>query len=262
MPNAPIPPRRTAVLLAVPTTLAALLIAISTMGFVPSRAAEVAIPPAPARVLSVSARVLIQPDPAAEPTATPTPTPAPVEAAPVAAPEPPAPAPVAAPTAARKTTSKATAAKTATAARTTQAKKTVAAQPVAAKTTAAPAPKPAPAKAAQPAGSGADYSLSVSGYCGEVSCVQKSVDSSSLAYIHIPGTGLTLIAGHRNGAAGVIGKFQVGDTIRVTGNGAGLYRITGLRTVARGTSSNQVPAGLAFQTCVGSQLRLAYATKI
>lgn len=115
------------------------------------------------------------------------------------------------------------------------------------------------------AGSGssgsADYTLYVGGYCADgASCAQSAVDSSPLAYIDYPGWGFSEIAGHNYGAGGVIASFRPGATVRVNGNGGGLYRITGLSYVAKGAS---IPGGgFVFQTCVGSQMVLAWATKI
>lgn len=117
-------------------------------------------------------------------------------------------------------------------------------------------------QAATPAAPSANWSLSVSGYCADWSCIQSSVDSNGAAYIVYPGTGLVEIAGHNYGSAGIIANFQPGQTVSITGNGAGLYQITGVVWTFKGATTADVPAGFAFQTCVGSQMKLAYATKI
>lgn len=112
------------------------------------------------------------------------------------------------------------------------------------------------------AAAGATWSLTADGYCADWGCIQSSVDSSGAAYIIYPNTGLVEIAGHNYGPAGIIARFNVGDTVQVYGNGAGLYRVTGIVWTFKGASTSDVPAGFAFQTCVGSQMKLAYATKI
>ena len=109
---------------------------------------------------------------------------------------------------------------------------------------------------------GPDYTLYVPGFCGEESCVQSSVDSTSIALISIPWAGLTLVAGHSYGPAGIVANFTPGDTVRVDGNAAGLYRVTSTMSVPYGTNSSQIPSGFAFQTCVGNMLYLVYATQI
>lgn len=110
--------------------------------------------------------------------------------------------------------------------------------------------------------SAATYTLNVSGYCGESSCVQSVVDNNPVAYIDYAGWGLSEIAGHNYGAAGIIANFQPGQTVRVYGTGAGLYQITSVVWTFKGASVTDVPSGFAFQTCVGSKMKLAYATKI
>lgn len=116
---------------------------------------------------------------------------------------------------------------------------------------------------ASSAPAGADYTLNVSGYCGDGGqCAQSSVDSNPLAYIVYPNNGLSEIAGHNYGSAYVIASFRPGTTVRVYGNGAGLYRVNSLVYVSKNVTAADVPSGFAFQTCVGSQMVLAYASKI
>lgn len=106
-----------------------------------------------------------------------------------------------------------------------------------------------------------DWNLAVDGYCGEWSCIQSAVDSSDLAYIDF-GIGLVEIAGHSHGPAGVIAKMSVGDTVAVSGHGAGTYRIVSQVVVPKQTPINGVPEGMAFQTCVGDQLLLQYVESV
>lgn len=111
----------------------------------------------------------------------------------------------------------------------------------------------------------AGYALSVGGYCADgASCAQSSVDSHSLAYIAYPGWNFTEIAGHNYGAAGIIQKFRAGDTVKVSGHGAGTYRITRIVEVAKNSTVDKVPEGFAFQTCLSgtNKMVLAYATKV
>ena len=71
-----------------------------------------------------------------------------------------------------------------------------------------------------------------------------------------------MIAGHNYGEAGVISNFTPGDIIKVTGNGAGLYRITHTQWMEYTTDVQQVGGQFAFQTCVGSKMLHAYAVRI
>lgn len=105
---------------------------------------------------------------------------------------------------------------------------------------------------------GATYYMYVSGYCGNSGCAQSAVDNNVLAYIDF-GTGLYEIAGHVNSQ---ISSLNVGNTVRVTGSGAGLYRVTSIVWTFKGATTSDVPSGFAFQTCVGSQMKLAYAQRI
>lgn len=105
---------------------------------------------------------------------------------------------------------------------------------------------------------GATYYMYVSGYCGDSGCAQSAVDNNALAYIDY-GTGLYEIAGHVNSQ---ISSLNVGNTVRVTGSGAGLYQVTSIVWTFKGASTSDVPSGFAFQTCVGSQMKLAYAQRI
>lgn len=105
---------------------------------------------------------------------------------------------------------------------------------------------------------GATYYMYVSGYCGNSGCAQSAVDNNVLAYIDY-GSGLSEIAGHVNSQ---ISSLNVGNTVRVTGSGAGLYQVTSIVWTFKGASTSDVPSGFAFQTCVGSQMKLAYAQRI
>ena len=105
---------------------------------------------------------------------------------------------------------------------------------------------------------GATYYMYVSGYCGNSGCAQSAVDNNVLAYIDF-GTGLYEIAGHVNSQ---ISSLNVGNTVRVTGSGAGLYQVTSIVWTFKGATTSDVPSGFAFQTCVGSQMKLAYAQRI
>ena len=109
---------------------------------------------------------------------------------------------------------------------------------------------------------GYNYLLNVSGYCdGGWDCAQTAVNSYSLSYIYYA-PNFQMIAGHNYGEAGVIANFAPGDIIKVTGNGAGLYRITHTQWMEYTTDVQQVGGQFAFQTCVGSKMLHAYAVKI
>lgn len=110
--------------------------------------------------------------------------------------------------------------------------------------------------------SGYNYLLNVSGYCdGGWDCAQAAVNSYSLSYIYYA-PNFQMIAGHNYGEAGVISNFTPGEIIKVTGNGAGLYRITHTQWMEYTTDVQQVGGQFAFQTCVGSKMLHAYAVKI
>lgn len=109
---------------------------------------------------------------------------------------------------------------------------------------------------------GYNYLLNVSGYCdGGWDCAQAAVNSYSLSYIYYA-PNFQMIAGHNYGEAGVIANFAPGDVIKVTGNGAGLYRITHTQWMEYTTDVQQVGGQFAFQTCVGSKMLHAYAVRI
>lgn len=109
---------------------------------------------------------------------------------------------------------------------------------------------------------GYNYLLNVSGYCdGGWDCAQAAVNSYSLSYIYYS-PNFQMIAGHNYGEAGVIANFTPGDVIKVTGNGAGLYRITHTQWMEYTTDVQQVGGQFAFQTCVGSKMLHAYAVRI
>lgn len=109
---------------------------------------------------------------------------------------------------------------------------------------------------------GYNYLLNVSGYCdGGWDCAQTAVNSYSLSYIYYA-PNFQMIAGHNYGEAGVIANFAPGDVIKVTGNGAGLYRITHTQWMEYTTDIQQVGGQFAFQTCVGSKMLHAYAVRI
>jgi hypothetical protein len=114
----------------------------------------------------------------------------------------------------------------------------------------------------QPQSPGYNYLLNVSGYCdGGWDCAQAAVNSYSLSYIYYA-PNFQMIAGHNYGEAGVIANFTPGDVIKVTGNGAGLYRITHTQWMEYTTDVQQVGGQFAFQTCVGSKMLHAYAVRI
>lgn len=107
-----------------------------------------------------------------------------------------------------------------------------------------------------------NYLLNVSGYCdGGWDCAQAAVNSYSLSYIYYA-PNFQMIAGHNYGEAGVIANFTPGDIVKVTGNGAGLYRITHTQWMEYTTDVQQVGGQFAFQTCVGSKMLHAYAVRI
>ncbi len=109
------------------------------------------------------------------------------------------------------------------------------------------------------------YSLNADGYCGSTSCIQSSVDRSNLSYIDYRkmGVNLQVFAGHNYKSSGVtIAKLRTGDTVKVSGNGSGTYKVTRIVEVAKGSSTAAVPKGVAFQTCVGNKLRLVYVSKV
>lgn len=125
-----------------------------------------------------------------------------------------------------------------------------------------PAGESADAGSPQPQSLGYNYLLNVSGYCdGGWECAQAAVNSYSLSYIYYA-PNFQMIAGHNYGEAGVISNFTPGEIIKVTGNGAGLYRITHTQWMEYTTDVQQVGGQFAFQTCVGSKMLHAYAVKI
>lgn len=110
--------------------------------------------------------------------------------------------------------------------------------------------------------SGYDYALDVPGYCGGGwDCAQAAVNSMSLSYVYYA-PNFSIIAGHNYGPAGVIANFRPGTVVKVTGNGAGLYRVTHTHWMQYTTDYQQVHGAFAFQTCVGDQILHAYAERI
>mgnify|MGYP001006739872 CR=1 FL=1 len=109
---------------------------------------------------------------------------------------------------------------------------------------------------------GYDYLLNVPGYCGGGwECAQEAVNSTTLSYVYYS-PNFSIIAGHNYGPAGVIANFTPGTIVKVTGNGAGLYRITRTHWMSYSTDVQKVYGQFAFQTCVGSQILHAYAERI
>ena len=109
---------------------------------------------------------------------------------------------------------------------------------------------------------GYDYLLNVPGYCGGGwECAQEAVNSTTLSYVYYA-PNFSIIAGHNYGPAGVIANFTPGTIVKVTGNGAGLYRITHTHWMSYSTDVQKVYGQFAFQTCVGSQILHAYAERI
>lgn len=116
--------------------------------------------------------------------------------------------------------------------------------------------------ATQQQDSGYDYALDVPGYCGGGwDCAQAAVNSMSLSYVYYA-PNFSIIAGHNYGPAGVIANFRPGTVVKVTGNGAGLYRVTHTHWMQYTTDYQQVHGAFAFQTCVGDQILHAYAERI
>lgn len=110
--------------------------------------------------------------------------------------------------------------------------------------------------------SGYDYTLDVPGYCGGGwDCAQAAVNSMSLSYVYYA-PNFSIIAGHNYGPAGAIANFRPGTVVKVTGNGAGLYRVTHTHWMQYTTDYQQVHGAFAFQTCVGDQILHAYAERI
>ena len=106
------------------------------------------------------------------------------------------------------------------------------------------------------------YTLDVPGYCGGGwDCAQAAVNSMSLSYVYYA-PNFSIIAGHNYGPAGVIANFHPGTVVKVTGNGAGLYRVTHTHWMQYTTDYQQVHGVFAFQTCVGDQILHAYAERI
>ena len=116
--------------------------------------------------------------------------------------------------------------------------------------------------ATQQQDSGNDYALDVPGYCGGGwDCAQAAVNSMSLSYVYYA-PNFSIIAGHNYGPAGVIANFRPGTVVKVSGNGAGLYRVTHTHWMQYTTDYQQVHGAFAFQTCVGDQILHAYAERI
>lgn len=112
------------------------------------------------------------------------------------------------------------------------------------------------------ANGGANHSIIVTSSCESDDC-QSTVDLSPVSLITYPDADLTEFAGHNTGPASTIQTYEVGDTVRVWGYGAGVYRITQIVNTTKGATTDDVPSGLAFQTCLDDvNMRLAYATKI
>ena len=112
--------------------------------------------------------------------------------------------------------------------------------------------------------SGNTWHLSVSA-CPDAWNGQSCVDGYGVTAIDFsPWGGPYWIGGHTGGAAGQILNFQVGDTVVVSGAGAGTYRVTGSTWIPKvaGQSASQFGTGFAFQTCSGNQMRLVFATRI
>lgn len=74
----------------------------------------------------------------------------------------------------------------------------------------------------------------------------------------------TWLGGHSGGVAGVIQNFNKGDVVNVIGAGEGSYRISRIGFVPKqtGLDSSILGTGVAFQTCQGNQMRVAYAEKL
>lgn len=119
----------------------------------------------------------------------------------------------------------------------------------------APAPKPS---------GGSTYYLNAS-MCGDAWNAQGCVNSYSITAIdYTPWGGPFWVGGHVGGAAGVINSFKVGDTVVVSGAGAGTYKVTGITWIPKvsGQSASSLGGGFAFQTCDGNQMRIVYATRV
>lgn len=111
----------------------------------------------------------------------------------------------------------------------------------------------------------AAYTLRADGYCASASCIQSSVDRSGLSYLDYRkmGVNLQIYAGHNYKSQGAtIAKMNVGDVVTVTGNGSAKYKVTKIVWASKRASSSSVPTGVAFQTCVGTRLKLAYVSKV
>ncbi len=77
------------------------------------------------------------------------------------------------------------------------------------------------------------------------------------------GVNLQIYAGHNYKSQGAtIAKMNVGDVVTVTGNGSAKYKVTKIVWASKRASSSSVPTGVAFQTCVGTRLKLAYVSKV
>lgn len=120
-----------------------------------------------------------------------------------------------------------------------------------------PAPSPAPVPEPEP-----QYpQLLISGYCHETidqPCAQRTVDQHPYSMITFDGTNLTTIAAHWDTT---IENLQPGDIIAADGI---VYQVDYIYLIPWGHSLNtgDLPGGLAFQTCTGNGIRLAYAHQI
>lgn len=122
-----------------------------------------------------------------------------------------------------------------------------------------------PSAGSSAASSGSNYTLYASN-CADTWNAQSCVDGSSISYIDFsPWGGPQWVGGHNTGASGVIANFQAGDIVTVSGSSAaGTYRISGSSWIPKvsGQSASSLGGGFAFQTCVGNQMRLVWASRI
>ena len=101
--------------------------------------------------------------------------------------------------------------------------------------------------------------------CSDPFAAEQCLDGQGIKTIDFtPWGGPIWIGGHRYGAAGDFASYQVGDTVIVSGAGAGTYQITNISLLSKetGIQANSLGGGYAFQTCTSDHRRVLHAIKV